>query len=76
MKPSQRIQEIREELQIRFPGSASNLWETEAVIMYLDEVYEKNKPCEHKYSYQVEGYGDIYYNVCDDCGVLFLSKRK
>ena len=35
----------------------------------LDKLY-----CEHKSAYQVDS-GDIFYNVCNDCGILFLAKK-
>lgn len=45
-----------------------------ATLMYLDEDYEKNQPCEHRDSYQVDGRdGEVYYNVCNSCGVLFFK---
>ncbi len=57
MKPSERIYQIHREL-----GTIT------AIIQYLDEEYEKNKPCEHK-SYQVLPSGN---NVCMDCDVIFI----
>lgn len=66
MLPSKRIEELR------------NVSETvmDALIKYLDEEHEKNKLCEHKDAYQVDSLGDVYYNVCNDCGVLFLAPQK
>lgn len=45
-----------------------------AIMSYLYEQWEKNRPCEHKSAYQVDS-GDIFYNVCNDCGVLFLDDK-
>ena len=43
-----------------------------AILMYLDEKY-----CEHHSAYQIESLvGDeVYYNVCNDCGILFLANK-
>lgn len=71
-KPSERIYQIARErgLSKQFPA-----WnDTDIILQYLDEEYEKNKPCEHKDSYTVDSTSDVYYNVCNDCGVLFLGK--
>lgn len=82
MKPSEKIKQLVEEklAEIRkkfdryapHPGMGS--YYEMAIMKYLDEEYEKNQPCTHKNAYQVEGIGDVYYNVCNDCGVLFLAK--
>jgi len=43
---------------------------------FLFEEYEKNKPCQHKSAYQQESSdGEMFYNVCNDCGVLFLAGK-
>lgn len=55
-KPSKRIKEIvREKL-----GYEELTTELEIIAQYLDEQYEKNKPCEHKNITD-----DL---VCEDCG--------
>lgn len=70
-KPSDRIIEIRNSMN----GFLAPEIIAQAIMKYLDEQYEKNKPCKHKSSYQVQDQSapNIYYNVCNDCGVLFLS---
>lgn len=80
MKPSERINQIiREggnEVNLDGPGSYYKISKNEAIIQYLDEEYEKNKPCDHKNSYIVDSiHRDICYNVCEDCGVLFLAAQ-
>lgn len=45
MKPSERVQEIFGELSRKNPLSEVNA--VRAIVQYLDEQYEKNKPCEH-----------------------------
>ncbi len=72
MKPSERIKEIYDSFK---NGEHLGVEHAHAIIKYLDEEYEKNKPCEHKDSYRVDSImqDDVYYNVCNDCGVLFLA---
>ncbi len=66
MKPSEKIKQI-----LKTPDSNGMFTsETGAILDYLDA----NAPCEHKDAYQVES-PEIYYNVCNDCGVLFMAKR-
>lgn len=77
MKPSQRIREIHLELEKSYNDPITKLMGFDdtfhrAVLNFLDEEYERNKPCEHKSAYQVDQ-NDVYYNVCNDCGILFLS---
>lgn len=73
-KPSERIYEIQKNNQKEWPNDPRP--SISAIIQFLDEEYEKNKPCKHKDSYQVDSQiGDVYYNVCNDCGVLFLANR-
>lgn len=47
MKPSERIKQIKKEIWDRrgFRGNLVDIW---AIIQYLDEEWEKNKPCQHK----------------------------
>lgn len=77
MKPSTRIKEIYDKLFLE-----KGIWvdidlHSQAVVQYLDEQHEKNKPCEHTDSYQVDPQtGDVFYNVCNKCGVLFLAKKE
>ena len=76
MKPSKRIIEIMAKIFLDEGEYESSKIFHSAILRYLDEESEKNKPCEHKSSYQVdEQIGEIYYNVCNDCGVLFLAKK-
>jgi len=70
MKPSKRIEQIAYGLNNDY-GVSELLF---AIKRYLDEEWEKNKPCQHKSSYTVDSTSDVYYNVCNDCGVLFLGK--
>lgn len=74
MKPSDIIQELYD--RYRDKGNTSQDASINAIIQYLDEQYEQNKPCEHKSAYQVESTvgDDVYYNVCNGCGVLFITK--
>lgn len=52
MKPSERINQILEE---RYAGKENKiLYLPVAIEQYLDEEYEKKKPCKHKNSYQVD----------------------
>lgn len=74
MKPSEKIREIMKQKGEIIFGEFMPNPKVEAILQYLDE----NQPCEHKSAYQVESIvGDgIYYNVCNDCGVLFLAHEK
>lgn len=79
LKPSERIKELHliEEFN-KYPiAKLMGFDDTfkKAVLNYLDEEWEKNRPCKHLDTYQVDGYNDVYYNVCNDCGVLFLAGR-
>lgn len=47
MLPSERIQEIFKDLKKKDTAQRVHTY-LSAVIEYLDEQYEKNKPCEHK----------------------------
>lgn len=74
MKPSERIRVLCDEVKQEWLGNQS-LTDHEKIIVamlnYLDEVF-----CDHKDSYQVDAQiGDIFYNVCNDCGILFLAKK-
>ena len=41
------------------------------IIAYINKNH-----CEHTDSYQVDSFsGDVYYNVCHNCGILFLAKK-
>ncbi len=71
MKPSEKIKKIIEE---KYKTSIKSR-QICAILEYLDEEHEKNKPCEHKNSYQEESPLHAY-NVCNDCGVLFLATPK
>ena len=74
MKPSDKILKL---VRKKFGDVASDYEYICGIMAYLDEEYEKNKPCEHKSAYQVDSsLGDVYYNVCNDCGVLFLAKEE
>lgn len=82
MKPSERIKKLIKEKQSEIDQQSNQLEAYLTVVIggildYLDEEYEKNKPCEHKSAYQVESMNgdEVYYNVCNDCGILFLSKK-
>lgn len=70
MKPSEIIKQKGEMIFGEFMLNSK----VDAILQYLDE----NQLCEHKSAYQVESIcGDgIYYNVCNDCGVLFLAHEK
>lgn len=57
MKPSDRIKEILQSKSIY--GSLN-----EAIVQYLDEQYEKQKPCEHKNKNWVSM---IDAFICKDC---------
>jgi len=64
MLPSERIEELfcQEKYWSNLP---------KAIITYLDEQYEKNKPCEHRSST-----GTIHSNgqlLCDKCGQFFSN---
>lgn len=76
MKPSERIYQIWEELckakGLELDSLGSMPYHPYAIAKYLDE----NQPCEHRSSYQVDSLvGNVFYNVCNDCGVLFLAKK-
>lgn len=68
-KPSERIKEISLEIELRWPNDPRP--ELNAIIQYLDEEWEQNKMCAHKSAYQVDSSNgdEVYYNVCNDCGV-------
>lgn len=69
--PSERIRKI----MIEKYGTPIVSRQISSILEFLDEEWEKMKPCKHESSYQVEGIGDVYYNVCNDCGVLFLAGK-
>lgn len=70
MKPSERIKEIFYELNTKNDfGFEKNI--IDSIIQYLDEEYEKNKPCEHKNTHDS---ADGLYDVCKDCGVVGFFK--
>ncbi len=65
MIPSERIKEIcnNEKCWSNLPL---------AIIYYLDEQYEKNKPCEHK---DLEDFRGM--EACKDCGAVgYLSAKE
>lgn len=69
MKPSQRIQEIFNEMAKKtlYPKSS----ELPAILQYLDEKYEKNKPCEHSNTtLEIENHAWL---ECRDCHVLLAK---
>ncbi len=66
MKPSERIKEILEDFAKNrnyYPNDASVF--SQAIIDYLDEEAEKNKPCEHK---ETEDYKGAKY--CLNCNLV------
>lgn len=71
MKPSERIKEA---FKVKPHEVCSDnvylLRAFEEIGNILDEIQ-----CKHTSSYQVEGFGDVYYNVCNDCGVLVLASQ-
>lgn len=76
MKPSERIAEVKKEILKKHPEThkVSN-FDMLALIEYLDEEWETYKPCKHEDFYNEESNdGSIAYNVCQDCGVLFLAE--
>lgn len=68
MKPSERIEEIHKELNDRnSPRYSNNDYSfARAITDYLDEEYEKNKPCEH--DWRAVDISDIDY--CKKCKIL------
>lgn len=62
MKPSERILEIWKELVNK---GAKNPDMQKSILHYLDEEYEKNKPCEHE---ETEVWNDM--DVCKKCNIL------
>ena len=73
MLPSKKIQEIIEkagtESDLDGPGYYYKLSKADAIIKYLDEEYEKNKPCEHE---ELHCYSSSM-NECDGCEFCFRS---
>jgi len=76
-KPSERIREEYELIKRKTDSKVEDLHKClTAVMRYLDEEWSKNQPCKHEDSYQVDSLvGDVFYNVCNDCGVLFLANK-
>ncbi len=85
MKPSERIKEIIIGNDMRNPPSddvSASMYTAQraerfmnAMCEYLDLEWEKSKPCTHKESYPEESIdGSIAYNVCCECGVLFMAE--
>lgn len=62
--PSKRIYEIAKEMDTYLGNEV--LTSVPAIIQYLDEEYEKNKPCEHE---ETESWND--YMVCKKCKIMF-----
>ena len=80
-KPSEKIEKLFQEILAENPERGRRILSGEemvkikcellAIKKYLDESH-----CEHKDAYQVDSQmSDIYYNVCNDCGVLFLADQ-
>lgn len=61
-KPSERISEIE--------NQDNNTNRTDAIIQYLDEQHEQNKPCEHK-NILTHSEG---YDICQDCNLVGMFK--
>lgn len=62
MKPSERIKQIRE-------GMTGWIDPIEPIMQYLDEEYEKNKPCEHEWETSgMETFMGV--KVCKKCRII------
>lgn len=68
MKPSLQIREIAK--KINKDPNANDLQyvivEIQAILDYLDEEYERNKPCEHE---ETESWND--YIICKKCKIMW-----
>lgn len=62
MKPSERIKEIYDSFEEDKHIGVKHHF---AIIQYLDEQYEQNKPCQHK---NIEDFKGL--DSCKDCGVV------
>ena len=73
MKPSERINECFNARQGEMASDSFYIRKAfNEISKILDEIF-----CEHKDSYQVDSQiGDVFYNVCNDCGILFLANKK
>lgn len=65
------VRELKEKEKFKNAGVADII----ILAKKINEIIESYKPCKHESAYQVEGFNDIYYNVCNDCGVLFLASK-
>ncbi len=65
MKPSSRIETLRWENQKENPSGDPIYWISRAIIQYLDEEYERNKPCEHLETEEIRG-----MDSCKKCGAM------
>lgn len=68
MKPSLKIEEIRRAMSDKSGITVELAHIIPAIIQYLDEEYERNKPCEHKTTeIREDGYGRKF-KKCMVCG--------
>lgn len=65
MKPSDRLKELFIQDKKENPQNNSIASSLNALVNYLDEEYERNKPCEHE---ETEAHG--FYKVCKKCNCL------
>lgn len=70
-KPSERIRELH--IDYIEKGQAHGIGFQNAVLTYLDEQHEQNKPCEHECREEFS-MGNVFkgveYNRCIECKVL------
>lgn len=67
MKPSEKIQELAESTDMDFSIRGTTSGYITAILQYLDEQWEKNKPCEHGET-DKNVMGDIACLTCSSCG--------
>lgn len=75
MKPSDKIKAKLEKFNRQYGSrEIDNIFVSifEVIIDYLDEEYEKNNECEHKYIVEQEHPTGIV-GVCDDCGKIMVK---
>lgn len=65
MKPSERIEEWRVFFKNNRPNETALENTLSAIVTYLDEQYEQQKPCEHKNTEDIHG-----IKHCLDCRLL------
>lgn len=70
MTPSEIIGEIKKDLQKTKSGAT----DTDAILVYLDQMYQKPKICLHEVTHQDDKPVSFYHDICDNCGIIVNKK--